>query len=181
MTSSLSPRIVALQESLLRPSDKPSFRGYEVLHRARVADRASGGVALLIAHDTSHEPVTLQTDLEILAIRVHTTPPLTVASVYLPPGQPFHRRSFLDILPQLPRPFVLLGDFNAHHPLWGSTTTCARGRQLEDILFSNRFSSFNTFTAALLTGEQHQPVLLNLWVNIGGFSICDMFLKDKKD
>jgi len=84
LTSSLSPRIVALQETLLRPSDKPSFRGYEVLHRARVADRASGGVALLIAHDTCYEPVNLQTDLEILAIRVHTTQPLTVALVYLP-------------------------------------------------------------------------------------------------
>ena len=39
-----------------------------------------------------------------------------------------------NLLKQLPSPMILLGDFNAHNPLWGSEKISIRGRMLEKIL-----------------------------------------------
>ena len=39
-----------------------------------------------------------------------------------------------DCLEQLQAPMILLGDFNAHNPLWGSEKMSTRGRILENIL-----------------------------------------------
>ncbi|KAL9692065.1 hypothetical protein quinque_016490 [Culex quinquefasciatus] len=38
------------------------------------------------------------------------------------------------LIPQLPAPIVLLGDFNAHSPLWGGKHRDQRGRAIEQIL-----------------------------------------------
>ena len=41
-------------------------------------------------------------------------------------------------LEQLSAPMILLGDFNAHNPLWGSKKMSTRGRMIEKIL--NRYN-----------------------------------------
>ena len=38
---------------------------------------------------------------------------------------------------QLPSPFLILGDFNAHSPVWGSPNTNTRGQIIEDFITSN--------------------------------------------
>ena len=44
---------------------------------------------------------------------------------------------------QLPTPFVILGDFNAHSPLWGSPDTNQRGQIIEDIITGNSLCIVN--------------------------------------
>ncbi|KAG5869488.1 hypothetical protein JTB14_003589 [Gonioctena quinquepunctata] len=39
-----------------------------------------------------------------------------------------------NILHQLPEPALIMGDFNAHSPLWGSETRDSRGRRIEILL-----------------------------------------------
>jgi hypothetical protein len=34
---------------------------------------------------------------------------------------------------QLPTPFIIMGDFNGHNPLWGSKTTTDKGNKLESL------------------------------------------------
>ena len=38
-----------------------------------------------------------------------------------------------EFLEQIPAPMILLGDFNAHNPLWGSEKMSKRGRMMEKI------------------------------------------------
>ncbi|GFX25589.1 probable RNA-directed DNA polymerase from transposon X-element [Trichonephila clavipes] len=38
------------------------------------------------------------------------------------------------LVSQLPAPFILLGDFNGHSPLWGHNDTNSRGRQIEQLI-----------------------------------------------
>ena len=42
------------------------------------------------------------------------------------------------LIDQLPTPFLLVGDFNGHAPLWGDDHYNGRGQMLEDL-----FSSLN--------------------------------------
>jgi hypothetical protein len=37
-------------------------------------------------------------------------------------------------LKNLATPFIVMGDFNGHNPLWGSKTTTDKGKKLEDFL-----------------------------------------------
>ncbi|VDI24363.1 Hypothetical predicted protein [Mytilus galloprovincialis] len=44
---------------------------------------------------------------------------------------------------QLPSPFILMGDFNAHNPLWGSKTHNAKGKIIEDFVSQEGLCIFN--------------------------------------
>ena len=44
---------------------------------------------------------------------------------------------------QLPQPFIMLGDFNAHDILWGSDNTDARGRKVERFIDNHNINVMN--------------------------------------
>ncbi|KAL4092398.1 hypothetical protein QTP88_026901 [Uroleucon formosanum] len=48
-----------------------------------------------------------------------------------------------NIIKQLPKPFVLLGDFNSHSAFWGSEITDARDKSLEKILDNDTIALLN--------------------------------------
>ena len=70
---------------------------------------------------------------------------ITLCSVYLPPRNHFHfnLKDLQDLIDQLPSPFILMGDFNGHHTLWGCDEVNNRGKQLEDLILKNDFILFN--------------------------------------
>ena len=59
------------------------------------------------------------TDLQAVAVRVSAKKTLTVRNVYLPPSLDVHFSDLEHLIEQLSAPFVLVGDVNAHSPLWG--------------------------------------------------------------
>ena len=96
-----------------------SLRGYQVhAHYGTYDARPHGGVAVMVRHDVPCQPITLRTTLQVRAVRVGLRRPYTIASVYLPPDN-LDIHELEDLLQQLPQPFLLLGDFNGRHHLWG--------------------------------------------------------------
>ncbi|GBN58055.1 hypothetical protein AVEN_79742-1 [Araneus ventricosus] len=70
------------------------------------------------------------------------------------------------LVDELPTPFIILGDFNGHSPLWGSKNTNTRRRQIEefvnthslcllnngeDVYFHQRSGTFHSLDLALCT------------------------------
>ncbi|GFT64901.1 putative RNA-directed DNA polymerase from transposon X-element [Trichonephila clavipes] len=66
------------------------------------------------------------------SIHVHSL--VTVCCVYLPPNDVVPQVDLNRLVSQLPAPFLLLGDFNGHSPLWGHDVTNSRGRQIERLI-----------------------------------------------
>jgi hypothetical protein len=97
-------------------------------------DRPSGGVAILISSSYPHSHIILNTNLQAVAIRLSLHKTISVCSIYLPPNTPLDKAELSDLIDQLPRPAMLLGDFNAHNPLWGSSHMTPRGKQIEEII-----------------------------------------------
>ena len=58
----------------------------------------------------------------------------TICSIYLHPTDQVIVEDLRDLLEQLPAPMILLGDFNAYNPLWGSKRMSTRGKMIEKIL-----------------------------------------------
>ncbi|GFT73323.1 putative RNA-directed DNA polymerase from transposon X-element [Trichonephila clavipes] len=129
------PVCVALQETLLKQSCTSNIRVYSILRKdCNTGERACGGVALLINHSTPFSPVLIRTSLQAVAVQVSIFSTVTICNVYLPPNVPLNFRELQELIDQLPSPFILLGDFNAHHMLWGCQDVNSRGKVVEKLL-----------------------------------------------
>jgi hypothetical protein len=81
---------------------------------------------------------------------------ITLCIIYLPEGAPVTQCSLAALVRQLPRPFLIVGDFNAHDSFWRSSRAQSnrRGRVLANFIDDfnlillnkgerTRFNSFN--------------------------------------
>ena len=105
-----------LQETCLTNSKTPSFSGFNLLTKNSLNDRATGGVALLINKSYLFSEVHLNTTLQAVAARVTLNKVVTFCSIYLPPSDHVAKTDLINLIEQLPSPFVLLGDINGHSP-----------------------------------------------------------------
>ena len=48
------------------------------------------------------------------------------------------------LLQQLPRPFILMNDFNSHNIIWGCKEINQKGKTLETIIYENNLCLLNT-------------------------------------
>ena len=80
-----------------------------------------------------------------MAVKVTAHKTITLCSVYLPPRNNFNfnPKDLQDVIDQLPSPFILMGDFNGYHTLWGYEDVNNRGQQLEDLIIKNDLILFN--------------------------------------
>ena len=80
-----------------------------------------------------------------MAVKVTAHKTITLCSVYLPPCNHFNfnPKDLQNVIDQLPSPFILMGDFNGHHTLWGCEDVNNRGQQLEDLIVKNYLILFN--------------------------------------
>ena len=67
------------------------------------------------------------------------------------PTTVFHKLKFQNIssedieslISELPEPFIIMGDMNAHNPLWGDSRLDERGKILEELLLNIDICLFN--------------------------------------
>ncbi|MBJ5542630.1 hypothetical protein JGG58_23590, partial [Salmonella enterica subsp. enterica serovar London] len=103
-----------------------------------------------------HVPVqqlSLTTSLQAVAVHLSLNVLLTICCVYLPPGIDVSLIELEGLVNQLPSPLLLLGDFNAHHPLWGDGFLDTMGRHVEALLSSCNLCLFNNGSDTYF----HQP------------------------
>ena len=81
--------------------------------------------------------------MQATAVKVTMHRELTICSLYLPPSTPINWNSLDDLIKQLPSPFLLLGDFNAHNHMWGSKKIDGRGQIIENFISKNNACIFN--------------------------------------
>ncbi|GBM12996.1 putative RNA-directed DNA polymerase from transposon X-element [Araneus ventricosus] len=114
------------------------LRGYNCVRKdADTGSHSSGGVCILTSNLYPSTPLSLHTSLQAVAVQVHTRALLTVCCIYLPPHDALNQQQLNNFVDQLPKPFLLLGDFNGHSTLWGSDSTNSRGRQIEQFISNN--------------------------------------------
>lgn len=131
------PAAFCLQETHLKETRSNVLRHYQVFRQDRLhSSVASGGVAVVAQRTTPSAEVALYTTLEAVTARILLDRVVTVCSVYISPGYQLQYEELEDLVSQLPAPYLILGDFNAHNPLWGSGKRDARGALVERFLLS---------------------------------------------
>ena len=76
-------------------------------------------------------------------MKVTLSKSITICSLYLPPHCNFSKQDLENLINQLPRPNILLGDFNRHSKLWGCLDTNDRGEIIENFIAENDLCLFN--------------------------------------
>lgn len=118
------PVVVALQEVKTKKKkdtdkmDRPTWRTC-----FQASDGYSSGVTLGVDKNVPHQFISINSPLQVVAARVEWPVAATYASIYIcrEDGKAEIEDKLDKLIPQLPLPVVLLGDFNAHSPLWGGT------------------------------------------------------------
>ena len=146
-----SPAVLCLQETFHgvdtpnSPTRYTIYGGDPVIPYPRPpGTRASRGLITLIRNDISHYPIPLDTTLEVLAFRVGLSRQYTICNIYISPTEPVTIRSLEQLVNQLPRPFLLVGDFNAKNPAWGDSLTNDHGQVVQDFLLRTEVTLLNT-------------------------------------
>ena len=144
----INPSAFCLQETKIKDNTNISFKGYANFHTygplaGPLADHATGGASILVRQDIYHSQVPINTNIQAVAIRVTLHKTITLCSIYLPPKTPINLQDLNNLLNQLPPPFLLMGDFNSHNPLWGGNILDGRGRVIEDFVLSHSLCLLN--------------------------------------
>ena len=81
----------------------------------------------------------MNTNLQAVAVNVTLSKKVTICSIYLPPSDTLSKHALVNLIDQLPHPFMLVGDFNGHSKVWSCSDTNDRGEIIEDVIAENVF------------------------------------------
>lgn len=159
----LQPTILCFQETNLKNNHSASIKNYKGYFKNRNhALRASGGVATFIKETIDSENIPILSDYEVIATLVKFHKPLSICNIYIPDSKILSKQHLKNIINQLPKPFILLGDFNSRNTAWGCAHTDHRGQLIEEFLEDE----------ALILLNNNEPTRHN--VSNGNFSAIDL-------
>ena len=127
LIAKLNPTTICLQVTFKKHSDKlniKTFKQYDYI--IDTEQRASGGVSILIRKDIPQNKININTHLQAIAVSATLHKTVTICSLYIPLHDPINENELNNLIEQLPKPFILMGDFNSYNIIWGSKTTNKR-------------------------------------------------------
>ena len=98
----------------------PRLKKYTTFSKNRdCEDHASRGVFIAVSEQFDAFEIQLITELEAIAVTVQLPRKIHLCNIHLSNSQTLNLVKLETLVSQLPTPFILLGDFNSHHYLWG--------------------------------------------------------------
>lgn len=149
LSNEYNPSVISLQETMFNDKkyvkrlDGSKYNWY----LKPGPNPARTGVALAINTSIPHEEIILQTDLLALACRTKESIPITYTSIYISPRKMTAsetKAKLQNLIDQLPKPFILMGDFNAHSTEWGSFKDDRWGRIILELIQENNLKLLNS-------------------------------------
>jgi len=175
------PHIACLSETWLSTGYEPKFINYTPIYEHRGDAQAGGGLAILVRSDVSFLNLDLVPyplgNLEVCGVKLflkNTNVPFSIMNVY----NPCHNITVAELnhySRQLGSSRLIVGDFNAHSPMWEpNKTSNITGKSIEDLLlhdpsiclltpaslptfYSIYHNSFSTLDLSLIS-SQLQPI-----------------------
>ena len=157
--------VACLQETILGDASWGPSHSYKIEKSPHIGGEQNRGVAILLHSALQYSRIQLNTTLEVVAVTIHSDRPYTICSIYLSPNINISKEEVRDVIHQLPRPFLLMGDFNAKNPAWDLENTAdARGRIIQSLMVEESMGLLN----------QGRPTHYHIQTSI--FSVIDLCL-----
>ena len=152
LIQSYSPVAICLQETLLAniTYSIPRYVPYHIFASLDNNNRPHGGVSIFVKSNIPQRKINLDTDIPAVAVSIIHGKKLTLCSIYLNPRYNITLEDLYHLTEQLPKPYILLGDFNAHNTLWGDSSTDQKGGIIEELLNIQQLCLWNDGTPTYL-------------------------------
>lgn len=161
LINKFDPVVLALSETWLKPGALFRVSGYSCLRGDR--PDGYGGVAILIRNNISFStiptPPHSNNEWSIVAAIVNN---ITIISVYIPHPSSLIFYELEQIITSLPKPILILGDFNSQHRSWGSSVSSNHGEQILDILDTHNLCVLNNGFPTRRTGPLEAVSVVDL-------------------
>ena len=158
--------------------------GYDTCLTNHPADKAHGGTAILIKSHIAYVELPNYATPELQATLINAQGPhrnVTIASTYCPPRYNLKSISFKTFFLSFGKCFVVGGDFNSKHSLWGSRLDTTKGRELATGIHKHNYAILSTGTPTYWPIDQHKiPELLDFFI-ISGLSTAYADIKPSYD
>ena len=139
-----SPVVLSLQETMLN-MNTPCPREYVSYRTEYDQNKGSqGGCIIYVRHDIPHRYLDITTSLEAVAVQIDLGRKYSICSLYLHPNEPVSQEDLAGLIHQLPQPFLILGDTNSRHPLWGDVVANSKGNLITSLLEEEDIGVLNT-------------------------------------
>ena len=136
--------IVAIQETKLSSNYNIRLPSYNVISKDGHYNRGNhGGVALYIHSDVPYNEIPLNTSIQAVAAEVRLNFNFTICNIYSSRSHQLSTSLLCDLIQQLPKPFLIVGDFNAYSTMWSCSSADTRGRAIEDCILRNNLVILN--------------------------------------
>ena len=136
--------VIALQETLMPANRLHKIPGYSVIGKDGVHNfRQHGGVAIYIHSDIPFEEIALTSPLQAVAATIQLRNRLTLCNVYNSRSHNLSANLLNQLYSELPKPCIILGDFNAYSPLWGCASSDTRGNIIASFLENSNLVLLN--------------------------------------
>jgi len=149
------PDIICVEETFLKTqTPTPKIDGYNLVRKDSISNKR-GGLAIYITVGLNFNVLDVEeiNNGEIQGIEILTTNGhLKIYNTYLSPSHEFGKEELQKIF--ISKRALILGDFNAHNKLWGSSQFNKRGKILEEILTEKSMVVLNTGQTTFITSNQ---------------------------
>ncbi|ROT69820.1 AP-like endonuclease/reverse transcriptase [Penaeus vannamei] len=133
------PDIILINSHSLKHPQTLKIFNYTT-YTSNKTNEGSDGVAIAVKQHIKHKILDTFTS-ELMAIEIDTPHgPIIIATTYIPPRRPYIDQPDIYQLLRHRKPTYIMGDFNAHHRLFGYTDTNAVGRGLASLISDGRLT-----------------------------------------
>src|SRR5207253_757478 len=106
-----------------------------------------------------------KSSMEYVTIELCNKISIKIINIYIPPTTDMDKKAYEILFTG--NNTVIVGDLNAHNPLWNHTQTNKRGKIIEDLMEENNFAILNT----------GQPTHQNYY---GGMNVLDLSIVSRQ-
>lgn len=148
------PHIVLISETHLKPKHNLNFVGYKI-YRSDRENSGGGGTAVCISDRIESEHIEKPDgikSLESCSVKVNLkNGAIIFSAIYRRPTVKIINTDLTDLI-NIDKNvnFVIGGDFNAHAPLWGGSTICTNGKEIDEWFHLNK----NTLKMSILGSKK---------------------------
>lgn len=130
-------------------TDRTYFKiaGYVTCKTKHPYGSARGGTAVIIRQNIKHYKLDKfdRDFMQATTIKVEDwNGPITISAAYCPPNYRVSKTGFEEYFKSLGPRFIVGGDYNTKHPLWGSRLYSPRDRALQAVIIEKHLDHFST-------------------------------------
>jgi hypothetical protein len=163
--------IALISETHLTSRTRCFVNNYKIYRTDHPDDTAHGGTAVIVKSNLIHfpKPSISLPHFQACSVIVRTRhKDITLGAVYCPPRFIIQKDTFSSLLKSFGNCFVIGGDFNAKHVVWGSRLCTPRGRQLQACLLENNMHPITPFSPTYWPASPRRlPDILDFYIQKG--------------